>query len=109
MYLTLSCCHLACPASLWHSGEACLTLGQWGTPLCAPRLLARVSMTGLTALYFIYLSSHLSSKMDCQLLEGTDQILFVFIFLVYSLVQSLALVKYLLNDYPHEGNGRCRK
>lgn len=56
MYLTLSCCHLACPASLWHSGEACLTLGQWGTPLCAPRLLARVSMTGLTALYFIYLS-----------------------------------------------------
>lgn len=77
------------------------------TPLFVlPQHLAHVSITGLIALHFIYLLSHLSSKMDCQLLEGTDHVLSVFIFLVYSLAQVLALDRYFLNDSPNGGSGR---
>ena len=75
--------------------------------LCAPRLLVHAPITGLTALCFIYLPSHLSFEMDRQLLEGTDQILFLFILLAYSLAQSLALGNYLPSDSPDEGDGRC--
>ena len=45
--------------------------------------------------------------MDCQLPEDADQVLLVLIFLVCSLVQSLALEKYLLND-PKKGVKRLR-
>lgn len=71
-----------------------------------PQHLAHVPITGHVALCFIYSLSHLSSKTDCQLLEGTNQVSFVFIFLVYSLAQSLALDKYVLNDSPKEGSRR---
>lgn len=68
-----------------------------------------MSITGLIVLCFIYWPSHLSSKMDCQLPEGTAQISFVFIFLVYSLTHLFALGKYLLSNFPDEGDGRYWK
>lgn len=46
-------------------------------------------------------------QVDCQVPEDADQVLLILIFLVCSLVQSLALAKYILND-PKKGVERLR-